>query len=68
MIKVRIHTNNTCLCCNKLEKEMYLIGAFIMCREHWISEFNGVENITEDNIKLKDKYAKWVNVYKELND
>ena len=65
MIKCRIKENITCLKCDALEKEMVLIGAFVMCKKCWKEEF-GTEEIDTESKLYKDKYLKWYKEHEKL--
>ena len=65
MIKCRIKENITCLKCDALEKEMVLIGAFVMCKKCWKEEFDTEEINTESKL-YKDKYLKWYKEHEKL--
>ena len=64
MIKCKIKTNTTCLKCNALEKEMVLVGAFILCKKCWKEEFDKEEIDTKS--KLYNKYLKWYKKYENF--
>jgi len=60
-IKPTIHFNNSCVKCKKVEKEMILVGYFLMCKECYIEEFN-VNEIKIDTEEHK-LYKKWMDVF-----
>ncbi len=65
MIRCRIYNNAECLCCDKVEGEMILVGAFVMCKECYKTEFKGTPDQFDLNSVLHDTYLKWLKVYKE---
>jgi hypothetical protein len=66
MIKCRIKENTPCLKCGAIEKEMILIGAFVMCKECWKKEFLGLEEFGTGSELYVKKYLKWYKKYEKL--
>lgn len=67
MIIVTQHTNSECLACGKVEKNMVKIGAFVMCEEHWKSEFKEVGMFGTNSEMYKEKYLHWMKKYQDSN-
>ena len=63
MIKTYGIENHLCLKCNKIERYMINIGAFVMCPKCFEDEFN-MDKINPDSVKGR-KYYKWLKIYKE---
>jgi len=60
-VDLRRHTNTSCVKCDVLEKEMILIGVFVMCNNCWEEEFNVVRFKTDSEL-YKNKYKKWCDI------
>ena len=65
MIKIRRTYNNDCLKCQAVEKEMVSIGAFVMCKNCAITEFDPITSDIPRGTTRIPKYHKWLKIYKE---
>lgn len=58
--------NSSCLSCDKIEKDMVKIGAFVMCPHCKQVEFGDVREIDDPTSELYNKvYLKWLKKYKQ---
>lgn len=62
-IRVTSYENSSCVKCDKVEKNMILIGAVSMCHHCHELEFGGQLEIPVDSKLYKNTYLPWVRTY-----
>ncbi len=57
MTKPKVLHNSDCIKCNIVEKEMVIIGAVVMCKNCYTTEFESDDPVKEE----RDNYLYWLN-------